>query len=57
VVQEARCADREDIFEDTVDEMCVESFSPFCLKPFGADVFFVAMLVPWAMEVEPDWKF
>ena len=57
MVQEARCADREDIFEDAVDEMCVESFPPFLFETLWADVFFVAMLVPWAMEVEPDWKF
>ena len=43
VVQEARCVDREDPFEDVVDETYVESFFPFCLKPF---VFFVLCQSP-----------
>jgi hypothetical protein len=35
VVQEARRADREDLFEDAVDEMCVKSL---LFDAFGADL-------------------
>ena len=51
MVQEARCIDREDPFEDVVDETvtCLESFFPLLFETFWGRRFLCSMSVPWAM--------
>jgi len=66
VVQETRCADRENLLKDAVDKVCVPFIFIFSLAtndPIAAPLnvflclFFFFLLVPWAMEVDTDWKF
>jgi hypothetical protein len=47
-MQEARCADREDLFEDVVDEMCMNTlkWSTVTIAPFRGGPDFSSLLTP-----------
>jgi hypothetical protein len=60
VVQETRCADGEDLFEDAVDEMFVNTFLMVYVGPFLGLIAFFLFLLSQSLRPyieHPDWEF